>query len=363
MAGPEEKDELHPEEIDNLFKDLDSILAQNPGAEALAVGSQETETVAGLADENLRADMPAADRGAAPAAGIESAGAAADSDELNDSLWQEMTLVPAESAAVLAEEIPPAADESTVTDPADDLPGLAELIAGLEPAAPPAAAPAAEVPPPPDGLPTLADLIAQSHELVRTEAIAPELAMPTPPSEAPTPAGLAAEKEMLMPVRPLLRPGAAPESVTDRGETGLPDFSFADFDAPVEAPAVQAAAAVAATMPVVAAAAAPVAAPAMPEAAAMPGDITDPAEWFDCGNAWRARGAFGRAAECYERALEIEPNFSKACCNLAGVLFELGERGEAVKRLRAGLKLDPGNSVIKENLAGLQRVERRKRSW
>ena len=156
-----------------------------------------------------------------------------------------------------------------------------------------------------------------------------------------------------MPATGLFAPAPAafafsPETQPRPEEEPLPDFALDDLAAPAFA-GLPAAVAVAAAR-----AAAP---------AAFPDDASDPVELLNSGNAWRARGALGRAAECYERALALDPKFVKASCNLAGVLFELGERRAAERHLREGLRLEPGNQVLKENLAGLRRAERRRRSW
>lgn len=399
MADTDNRDDLHPLAIDDLFKDLDAILAQEPAAAGGAESSPGISPLAGV-DE-----APAAD--GSPAL-------------LDDPLWQELTMVPPESAAAIAEagrlQLP---TEQEPEPSPDGLPSLAELIASSGPVAAVAAdreaAPTADLPE--AALP--ADRVLGPDDLVvdigdDREPAAAESGQPPemPPVELPEPP-LPAVRELgpddlivdvgdnSAPVESAPAPPPAELVLPELPAVPAPpaveptiEELLADFDRPATAAAPEPIPPPPLIMPAAELVADPAPPPALPREAPLlpdlpplpplpfvlpktrtekmtvrtapppgPLDENDPAAWLNCGNDWRAKGALGRAAECYERVLALNPQSVKGCCNLAGVLFELGEREEAEKFLRAGLKLEPGNKVLKENLAGLRRAERRQRRW
>lgn len=64
------------------------------------------------------------------------------------------------------------------------------------------------------------------------------------------------------------------------------------------------------------------------------------------------RGDLSRAAECYERALQLDPGLVEAQQNLGVVLRRLGRHGEAIVWLRRAMAARPGLLEARCNLAG-----------
>lgn len=325
---------LKPDALNDLFRDLDDLLAATPES---ALPSPPPPPAAGDLDDELwrSLGLSAAETPAFLGAGFESAPVAERLD--------------AELAAALPEALPePSASAAAATESAEAAPSVAEQLP-----VPDASAPVAEVP-------ALPDVPAADFDFDRLL----ELPEPPAPAAAATESEEAASSEPELPAAAAVPPPAfdaerAAQELLAQPLPELPDT--AEMTALPDEPAV------------------PVVPPPglerldlpFPEltaaavaAAVAPADDTDDATgWFNRGNDLRAQGALGRAAEFYERAIALDPDCIRAYCNLAGVLAEMGERREALSFLQAGLKRDPGNAVLKENLAGLRRAERRRRRW
>jgi len=68
-------------------------------------------------------------------------------------------------------------------------------------------------------------------------------------------------------------------------------------------------------------------------------------------------GTYKDAIAAYQRAIELEPDFADAHCNLGAVLFNQGRRGLARKSFERCLALDPGHIESHFNLANLLEEE------
>ena len=397
MTAPHGGDPLGTAAMSDLFKELDEILAQSPESSlpASAAGVAATAAPELFADplwQELTA--PAAESAAAATvfggevSGAESAPAGMALTPLAELLAilppaeEPDAPLPPEPPAMAAEQLlmAAAAAPPPVVEPTADMADMvliAESAVPDELAHPLPAAPAdmSVAGPAPEPVAASADLPLPDLDLDKllamgTPVASPAVATPDTPAVAPVPAPAAADADLPLPDLDLDKLLAM--------ETPAASPAVATPDTPVAAP-VPAPVAASADLPLsgidldkllavapVAAVGTAAATAAMTARTAPPAgeyDQNDPAACFDEGNAWRAKGAFGRAAECYERAIVLDGRFVKAYCNLAGVLFELGERAAAEEKLRAALKIDPQNSVIKENLAGMRRAERRKRRW
>ena len=69
-------------------------------------------------------------------------------------------------------------------------------------------------------------------------------------------------------------------------------------------------------------------------------DPNNAAAYFDLGNARIMQDELPRALESFEKATALKPEFWEALNNQALVLYELGQRQEAVRRWRQVLKLE-----------------------
>jgi len=68
------------------------------------------------------------------------------------------------------------------------------------------------------------------------------------------------------------------------------------------------------------------------------------------------------AARAYRRALEVDPDFADAHCNLGTIHYNRGERGEARSRYESALAIDPHHLEGNFNLANLHEEEGRRES-
>jgi tetratricopeptide (TPR) repeat protein len=68
-------------------------------------------------------------------------------------------------------------------------------------------------------------------------------------------------------------------------------------------------------------------------------------------------GTYKEAVVAYERAIEFDPDFADAHCNLGAVLFNQGRRGAARQCFERCLELDPGHIEALFNLANLLEEE------
>ncbi len=83
---------------------------------------------------------------------------------------------------------------------------------------------------------------------------------------------------------------------------------------------------------------------------ALPAQERPAAAAFRDGAAAQQRGDLDRAAEAYQRAIEIEPRFAEAHANLGAVLARLGRYGEAVASDERALAIDPKLTAARLNL-------------
>ncbi len=337
---------LKPDALNDLFRDLDDLLAATPES---ALPSPPPPPVAGDLDDELwrSLGLSAAETPAFLGTGFESAPVAERLDaELAAALPEAEHTAPATAAAEERLAEPPA------TESAEAAPSVPEQLP-----VPDAPAPVAELPAVPDA-PAVAEF--DFDRLL-------ELPEPPAPAVAATESAEAAPSEPELPAVAAVPPPPAFDAERAAQELlaqplpELPAPDAGEMTALLEEPALPVGpppgpAGIDLPFPELTAAAV--------AAAVAPADDTDDATgWFNRGNDLRAQGALGRAAEFYERAIALDPDCIRAYCNLAGVLAEMGERREALSFLQAGLKRDPGNAVLKENLAGLRRAERRRRRW
>ena len=78
-----------------------------------------------------------------------------------------------------------------------------------------------------------------------------------------------------------------------------------------------------------------------------------PGAWLELGCAYYARGRRAQSRACFERALELRPDFPAALSNLALLLQEAGEIDPAIAALRRALELEPGNADRLNGLGGM----------
>ncbi|MCG8589902.1 MAG: tetratricopeptide repeat protein [Proteobacteria bacterium] len=81
-------------------------------------------------------------------------------------------------------------------------------------------------------------------------------------------------------------------------------------------------------------------------------------DWFELGCRLDSEPAgFDQAVEAYRRALELDPEFADAQCNLGAVYYNLGRKAEARACFAACLELDPQHVEAHFNLANLLEEE------
>uniref|UniRef100_A0A8C2ZZ33 dolichyl-phosphate-mannose--protein mannosyltransferase n=1 Tax=Cyclopterus lumpus TaxID=8103 RepID=A0A8C2ZZ33_CYCLU len=91
-----------------------------------------------------------------------------------------------------------------------------------------------------------------------------------------------------------------------------------------------------------------------------PGDLTVRAELhFSKGNQLREMNQLDQAFESYELAVELKPDQSQAWMNMGGIQHIKGDYAAARMYYKRALLLSPGSKLLKENLAKLDRLERR----
>jgi tetratricopeptide (TPR) repeat protein len=62
---------------------------------------------------------------------------------------------------------------------------------------------------------------------------------------------------------------------------------------------------------------------------------------------------YGQAVEAYRRALQLDPDFADAHCNLGALFYNRGHRGRARRYFERCLRLEPGHVEAHFNLANL----------
>lgn len=82
--------------------------------------------------------------------------------------------------------------------------------------------------------------------------------------------------------------------------------------------------------------------------------LEDALEWFERGCELDAESAkWAEAIEAYERALEIEPDYADAYCNLGAVRYNQGQRAEARRAFEACLEREADHVEANFNLANV----------
>ncbi|XP_062238899.1 protein O-mannosyl-transferase TMTC1 isoform X3 [Platichthys flesus] len=91
-----------------------------------------------------------------------------------------------------------------------------------------------------------------------------------------------------------------------------------------------------------------------------PSDLTVRAElYFSKGNQLREMNQLDRAFESYKLAVELKPDRSQAWMNMGGIQHIKGDYAAARIYYQRALLLNPGSKLLKENLAKLDRLERK----
>jgi tetratricopeptide (TPR) repeat protein len=76
----------------------------------------------------------------------------------------------------------------------------------------------------------------------------------------------------------------------------------------------------------------------------------DPRGWNALGNARREDGDVASARRAYERAIELDPNYSRPWTNLGGVQLEAGDTQGAEASFRRAVAAGPSNPIAHANL-------------
>lgn len=79
--------------------------------------------------------------------------------------------------------------------------------------------------------------------------------------------------------------------------------------------------------------------------------------WNKRGYALHRAGRYNEAMECYDKAIEIDPTHSSAWNNKAAILQRLGRYQEAIKCYDEAIRLDPSDSANWNNKCSLLRIE------
>ncbi|KAM4712287.1 protein O-mannosyl-transferase TMTC1 isoform 2-T2 [Anableps anableps] len=91
-----------------------------------------------------------------------------------------------------------------------------------------------------------------------------------------------------------------------------------------------------------------------------PSDLTVRAELhFSKGNQLREMNQLDEAFESYKLAVELKPDQSQAWMNMGGIQHIKGDYAAARMYYERALHLNPGSKLLKENLAKLDRLEKR----
>jgi len=91
-----------------------------------------------------------------------------------------------------------------------------------------------------------------------------------------------------------------------------------------------------------------------------PEPVDQAGEWFELGcRKDTDPETYEDAITAYRRALEIDPEFTDAHCNLGAVLYNDGRRDEARTCFERALQLDPGHLESNLNLANILEEENR----
>ncbi|XP_063761552.1 protein O-mannosyl-transferase TMTC1 isoform X3 [Eleginops maclovinus] len=91
-----------------------------------------------------------------------------------------------------------------------------------------------------------------------------------------------------------------------------------------------------------------------------PSDLTVRAElYFSKGNQLREMNQLDRAFQSYKLAVELKPDQSQAWMNMGGIQHIKGDYAAARMYYQRALLLSPGSKLLKENLAKLDRLERK----
>lgn len=85
-----------------------------------------------------------------------------------------------------------------------------------------------------------------------------------------------------------------------------------------------------------------------------PPAVLSGADWFERGCGLDSNpGTWGEAIEAYRCALELDPDFADAHCNLGTVFYNQGRRGAAMDCFRRALEIEPLHLEANFNVANL----------
>ncbi|RMF58273.1 MAG: tetratricopeptide repeat protein [Calditrichaeota bacterium] len=87
--------------------------------------------------------------------------------------------------------------------------------------------------------------------------------------------------------------------------------------------------------------------------------ISDPQFYFQMGNACRKVKKFQEAAEAYQKAIKLHPNFSEAYNNLGSTLRSLGKLEEGVRCYLKALEIAPNDAQYHFNLANAYKEDKK----
>lgn len=69
-------------------------------------------------------------------------------------------------------------------------------------------------------------------------------------------------------------------------------------------------------------------------------------DWFNNGTINYDEGNYNTSIECYDKAIQENPQFADAWYNKGKALFELGRYDDAVKACERAIEIDPNNFAV-----------------
>jgi tetratricopeptide (TPR) repeat protein len=67
--------------------------------------------------------------------------------------------------------------------------------------------------------------------------------------------------------------------------------------------------------------------------------------FYNKGSSLRNLGKYSKAIECYNKAIEIDPNYSIAFNNKGKSLESLGKYSESIECFNRAIEINPNNSI------------------
>ena len=68
------------------------------------------------------------------------------------------------------------------------------------------------------------------------------------------------------------------------------------------------------------------------------------------GDTYDRSGDYGKAIECYQKVIGIDPQNARAWSNMGFNYYELGDLDKAIEYTRKALEIDPSEEAYKNNL-------------